>query len=196
LINGRERASPIPFLNTGPRRRRPRFTAELRRRSPNPVHERPSFQFARSYVIRGHNELDEVIVPEIFVAQGVGREGMAEPRRSPATARNSRRLGGPPSAILHADDPHTSMNNLSTTLATNRRYRPGSMVADLSLTADTARAAAAVYFRGTDSREKTTEERKGSRGAPLSHGVPIRRGERIFHAPAMAATFTPAVARE
>jgi hypothetical protein len=32
-------------------------------------------------MIRGHNELDKVIVPEIFVAQGVGREGMAEPRR-------------------------------------------------------------------------------------------------------------------
>jgi hypothetical protein len=51
-------------------------------------------------VIQGHNELDEVIVPEIFVAQGVGREGMAEPRRSPATARNLRRLGGPLSRLL------------------------------------------------------------------------------------------------
>jgi hypothetical protein len=83
---------------------------------------------------------------------------MAEPRRSPATARNPGRLGGPPSAILHADDPHTPMSNPDTTLATNRQYRPGSMVADLSLTVDTALAAAAMCFRGN---QLTREDSRG-----------------------------------
>jgi hypothetical protein len=81
--------------------------------------------------------------------------------------RNSGRLGGPLSAILHADDPHTPMNNPDTTLATHRRYRAGSMVADLSLTADTALAAAAVCFQGMGSREKTAGGRNGSRGRPF-----------------------------
>jgi hypothetical protein len=131
------------------------------------VYERPSFQFARSYVILGHNELDQAIVPAGFVTQGVGHAGMAEPRQSPATARNPGRLGGPLSAILHVDDPHTPMNNPDTTLAPNRRYRPVSMVADLSLIADTALAATAVCFRGNELMREDSRGEERVTGAPI-----------------------------
>jgi hypothetical protein len=80
-----------------------------------------------------------------------------------ATARNPGRLGGPPSAILYADDPHTPMNDPDTTLATNRRYTPRSMVVDLSLSANTALAAAAVCFRGNELAREKGNGRNGSR---------------------------------
>jgi hypothetical protein len=65
-----------------------------------------------------------------------------------ATARNPECLGGRLSVILHANDPHTPINDPDTPLATNRRYRARSMVADLSLSANAALAAVAVRFWG------------------------------------------------
>jgi hypothetical protein len=80
-----------------------------------------------------------------------------------ATTRNPGRLGDRPSVILHANNPQAPMNELDTSLATNRRYRAGSTVADLSLSANAAMMAVVVRFRGKRARARIRQGRDGSR---------------------------------
>jgi hypothetical protein len=93
-------------------------------------------------------------------------------------------LGGPSSAILHADDPHTQMNDPDTTLATNRRYRPGSTVADLSVSANTALAAVAVCFRGNElAREKGRGRNRSRERSFIPRGPGLEREGEVVHVP-------------
>jgi hypothetical protein len=59
-------------------------------------------------------------------------------------------------------------------LATNRRYRVGSTVADLSLSANAAMTAAMVRFRGKGARARIRQGRDGSRERITRSFIPWR----------------------